>query len=221
MLRVPRVAWLTALAAALLVAVVVLAAAEVGPVALVLCVPAALTAALVRLRFDARQEGLRLLARADPLTGLGNQRLLRERLLYEIARHRRHKRRFALFVLDLDGFKQVNDRFGHVAGDEVLREVARSLAKAVRDQDTVTRMGGDEFCVLAPETGWQELELVGERLRAAVRRAVGGLDGMDVTVGAAVFPDEGTTPELLLSRADAAETDAKRRGRHAAGRAAA
>ena len=118
-------------------------------------------------------------------------------------------------MLDLDGFKTVNDRFGHAAGDEVLREVARQLQRTVRDQDTVVRQGGDEFCVLAPETGWREAERLAERLGYAVARAVGGLEGITASIGFAVFPDEGATAETLLSRADANETAAKRRARQA------
>lgn len=221
MRRPPRAIWLSALVAAAAVAAVVLVTLAAGALALVLGLPAALAAMATRRCFDARQEGLRLLAQVDPLTGLGNPRLLRERLAYEIARHRRHRRRFAVFVLDLDGFKRINDRFGHPAGDEVLREVARALSRAVRDQDTVARQGGDEFCVLAPETGWQEADALERRLRDAVRRAVGGLDGMGVSVGHAVFPDEGNVPEVLLARADAAQGEAKRAAHAARGRRAA
>ena len=68
------------------------------------------------------------------------------------SRHRRHGRPLSLIVIDLDGFKEVNDTLGHPVGDQLLRQVADSLAETVRDQDTVVRQGGDEFCVLAPET---------------------------------------------------------------------
>ena len=146
------------------------------------------------------QTGLMHLAHIDPLTGLGNARQLRTRLDYELSRHRRMRRRLTVFVLDLDGFKQVNDRFGHVAGDEVLREIARQLQRTVREQDTVVRQGGDEFCVLAPETGWREAERLAERLGYAVARAVGGLQGLTASIGFAVFPDEGATAEVLIAR---------------------
>jgi diguanylate cyclase (GGDEF)-like protein len=207
-----------ALVAALAAALVVLAGARFGAAALAVCPLAAVLAALARRRADARHHGLRLLAQHDALTGLGNRRLLHERLGYEITRHRRHGRRFSLLVLDLDGFKGVNDRFGHAAGDEILKEVARSMTRAVRDQDTVVRMGGDEFCVLAPETGWQEAEQLVERLRRAVAGAVAGLDKLTVSAGHAVFPDQGWTPDMLLERADAAEAEAKRASRAARAR---
>ena len=192
-------------------AVLVLAGSSFGAAALFFCVPVAVGASLVALRVDARQQGLRLISQQDALTGLGNRRLLQDRLNYEISRHRRHSRRFTVLALDLDGFKQVNDRFGHAAGDEILREVARALEKAVRDQDTVVRMGGDEFCVLAPEIGWEDAERLAERLEQAVASAVGGLDMLGVSVGFAVFPDEGWTAEHLLTRADEAGIAQKRR----------
>jgi diguanylate cyclase len=195
------------------VASVALAGAQAGPVAMLLAIPAALLVALVRRRARLREEGLRLLSQQDALTGLGNRRLLHERLAYEIARHRRHSRRFALLALDLDGFKQVNDRFGHEAGDEVLREVARAMTRAVRDQDTVVRLGGDEFCVLAPESSWEDADRLALRLRRSVAGAVGGLERLDVSVGYAIFPDEGWTPEHLLARADEAGIEAKRHRR--------
>src|SRR5215213_2000453 len=202
------VAIVTAAAAAL-----VLVGSNFGAAALFFCVPVAVASLLVVLRIEARQEGLRLISQQDALTGLGNRRLLNDRLKYEITRHRRHSRRFSVLALDLDGFKQVNDRYGHPAGDEILREVARSLEKAVRDQDTVVRLGGDEFCVLAPEIEWEDAERLAERLELAVQSAVGGLDVLGVSVGFAVFPDEGWTPEHLLARADQAGMDEKRRAR--------
>jgi diguanylate cyclase (GGDEF)-like protein len=212
---VPSTVLLAALGAAGLTAIAVLAGGRLGPTALALVFPAALAGAAARRRIDAHQTGLMHLAHLDPLTGLGNARQLRTRLDYELARHRRMRRRLTVFVLDLDGFKQVNDRFGHVAGDEVLREIARQLQRTCREQDTVVRQGGDEFCVLAPETGWREAERLAERMGYAVARAVGGLQGLSASIGFAVFPDEGATAEVLISRADTNQTDAKRRSRDA------
>jgi diguanylate cyclase (GGDEF)-like protein len=195
------------------VALVALAGAQAGPVAMLLALPAGAIIGLSARRASVREEGLKVLTQQDALTGLGNRRLLHERLAYEISRHRRHERRFSLLALDLDGFKNVNDRFGHQAGDEILREVSRALTRVVRDQDTLVRMGGDEFCVLVPESEFADAEQLAGRLRSAVRGAVSGLDSLAVSVGYAVFPDEGRTPEHLLERADAAAIEDKRRSR--------
>src|SRR3712207_431096 len=156
------------------VCLAVLLGSVIGFPALLLAVPVGVAAGMFRLRLDAREQGLKVLSQLDALTGLGNRRLLQERLSYEIVRHTRHRRRFSLLALDLDGFKSVNDRFGHLAGDEILREIARALERTVRDQDTVVRLGGDEFCVLAPESGWEDAERLAERLRFAVEHAVQG-----------------------------------------------
>ena len=121
---------------------------------LIVLVPAASVAVLlsVRNRLEEERDALRASALSDPLTGVANRRSLLERIDYEIARHARNRRSFALLMLDLDGFKLLNDRFGHPAGDDLLRDVAAALAGVIRDQDTLARVGGDEFCVLAPET---------------------------------------------------------------------
>jgi diguanylate cyclase (GGDEF)-like protein len=182
----------------------------VGPPAFALCLPAAVVAGLGAKRRQARERRLEELSRRDPLTGLGNARLLRERIGYEVGRHARHERPLAVVVLDLDGFKSVNDRFGHAAGDEVLREVGAALARTVRDQDTVVRQGGDEFCVLAPETGAEEAGCLIARLSQAVSGAVSGLSGVSASFGAAVFPADGETAAALLDAADAVAMAAKR-----------
>jgi diguanylate cyclase (GGDEF)-like protein len=196
------------LLAALAVATGVLLGAQVGAVALLLCFPGAGLAALLATRRRRREERLEELSRRDPLTGLGNARLLTDRLPYEIARHTRHGRPLAVLVCDLDGFKRVNDRFGHAAGDEVLREVGAAFARTARAQDTVVRHGGDEFSVLVPESGRAEAERLAERLRAA---AQGAMHGLDASWGVAVHPDDGATAAELLEVADAAAFDAKRR----------
>jgi diguanylate cyclase (GGDEF)-like protein len=213
--EIPSAMAASALGAGLLVACAVVAGAQLGTASVALAIPVAIAAGLVRGRIDAKHAGLMHLAHVDPLTGLGNARQLRTRLGYEITRHHRHKRRLTVFVMDLDGFKSVNDRFGHAAGDEVLREVSRQLQRTVRDQDTVVRQGGDEFCVLAPETGWRDAESLAERLGEAVARAVAGLPGISASIGFGVFPDEGATPETLLAHADANQAAAKRRAHRA------
>ena len=166
--------------------------------------------ASVRVRFEGEQSTMRRWALTDPLTGAFNRRGLSERIDYEVSRHARQRHRFAVVMIDLDGFKLVNDRFGHPAGDELLRDVTASLHEAVRDQDTVARLGGDEFCVLAPETDRAGGEHLAERVREAVRRVTTGLDTLSASVGVAVYPDDGTTPHDVLDAADAAQIAAKR-----------
>ena len=130
-----------------------------------------LTCALVtyfRERLEAGRAVYQKLSERDPLTGLGNYRTFYERLEYEIVRHQRHQRRFAVMLLDLNGFKQVNDTFGHLEGDRLLREVGNVLSATVRDEDSVARQGGDEFSVLAPETTWGEVVALAARIRDAL-----------------------------------------------------
>ncbi len=158
-------------------------------------------------------EQLDELAQRDALTGLGNRRHLDERLEYELVRHARNGRPLTLVVLDLNGFKEVNDTLGHAAGDDVLREVAIALVQAVRGQDTVARPGGDEFCVIAPETGAEAAPVLVEHLR----KAVGSVRAGDMTVaaalGCAVFPYDGRASRKLFESADAAQRQDKPDGR--------
>ncbi len=174
------------------------------PVALLVLVPAASVAILlaVRERLARERDMLRASALSDPLTGVANRRSLLARIDYEIARHGRSRRSFALLMLDLDGFKLLNDRFGHPAGDDLLREVAAALARAIRDQDIVARVGGDEFCVLAPETDAAGAQRLVARAEASVARVVAGVDVLGASAGAAVFPHDGTTADGLLHAAD-------------------
>jgi diguanylate cyclase (GGDEF)-like protein len=204
-------------AAALVVGVAAIAAPPpLMPAAVV--VPASIGILLaLRRRLEHERDAMRRFALRDPLTGLANRRALDERLGYEVARHTRHGESFTVLALDLDGFKAVNDRFGHDAGDELLREAAAALVEVVRAQDTVVRLGGDEFCVLAPQTGHASAEYLTSRVRAALGGVTAGLSGLSASIGTAVFPADGTTPEALLAVADLAALEAKRRSR--AGRA--
>lgn len=185
------------------------------PALLAVTVPglSAAIARLLRERLEAGRSELEALVRLDPLTGLCNRRALDDRLHYEVARHRRNGRRFALLMLDLDDFKAINERFGHSGGDELLRDVGHALAAAVREQDTVARLGGDEFCVLAPETGREEALRLEERLRPAIRSATGGFHDLSGSVGSAVFPDDGADGSQIMSAADVAQGEEKRRTR--------
>jgi diguanylate cyclase (GGDEF)-like protein len=160
---------------------------------------------LLARRLRSSHEALWALARRDELTGVGNYRSLHERLAEEIARHRRHSREFALVLLDLDGFKAVNERFGHLEGDRLLAEIGAALSDEVRSEDSVFRQGGDEFAVIAPETNAEEAEEVAARLRSRVsRRGFGSDDARPVSAatGFAMFPADGSTVDDLLGFAD-------------------
>jgi diguanylate cyclase (GGDEF)-like protein len=159
---------------------------------------------LVR-RLRTSHEALWALARRDELTGVGNYRALHERLAVEIARHTRHGREFALVLLDLDGFKQVNERHGHLEGDRLLAEIGSSLRKEVRGEDSVFRQGGDEFAVIVPEVNAEEAGEVARRLRGRVSQRGFGSDEMrplSAATGFAMFPADGRTVDELLSVAD-------------------
>jgi len=179
---------------------------------LAVLVPAASAAVLlaVRGRLEHERDAMREFALSDPLTGIANRRSLLWRADYEIARHTRARRRFALVMLDLDGFKLLNDRFGHPAGDDMLREVALALKRSMRAQDTVARIGGDEFCVLAPETGERGTRRLAARIAQAVGDVTAGVDAVRASLGIAVFPDDGITAADLLQAADQRLLSAKR-----------
>jgi diguanylate cyclase (GGDEF)-like protein len=164
----------------------------------------------VRTKLERERSAMRRWALTDPLTGAANRRGLSERIEYEVARHARASRPFAVVAIDLDGFKLVNDRFGHHAGDELLRDVCAALKESVRDQDTVARLGGDEFCVLAPETDRAGGEHLTQKIAAAIRRVTTGLDTLSASVGVALYPDDGRTGLAVLEAADAAQIAAKR-----------
>lgn len=148
-----------------------------------------------------RQGELEELAMRDALTGVGNYRLLSERLEYEIERHRRSGESLTVMLLDLNGFKEINDTLGHLAGDRVLRAVAAAVSSTVRAQDTVARQGGDEFSILAPDTG----EAHAERLATLVRNAVGLATSHSLTtsIGWVTYPTDAEDPQALLALADA------------------
>ena len=157
------------------------------------------------------RDGLRDFALTDPLTRIANRRFLLAQADHEIARHRRDRRPFAVVMLDLDGFKSLNDRFGHAAGDDLLREVAAGLVRAMRAQDTVGRIGGDEFCVLAPETDAGGAAQLATRVTAAIAAVTAGVETVQGSVGVAVFPQDAQDPAALIAVADERLLEAKRR----------
>lgn len=157
----------------------------------------------LRERLEASEERFRRLAESDPLTGVGNYRLLSERVPTELKRHARYGHTLALIVIDLDDFKSVNDEMGHLRGDRVLQEVAGSLMGTVRSTDLLVRHGGDEFCVVAPETGLESAEELATRLREGIAEVLVGERPMGACTGCAVFPAHAMTLNGLLAHADA------------------
>jgi diguanylate cyclase (GGDEF)-like protein len=178
--------------------------------ALVVPLATAAVTEAARTRVERERDDLRDFALTDPLTRVANRRSLLAQADHEIARHRRAQRRFAFVMIDLDGFKTLNDRFGHGAGDDLLHDIAQALTRAMRAQDTVARLGGDEFCVLAPETDHAGAEQLADRITAAVASVTAGTQGVRASVGGAVYPEDGTQPAQLIEIADKRLLAAKR-----------
>jgi diguanylate cyclase (GGDEF)-like protein/PAS domain S-box-containing protein len=149
----------------------------------------------------ASEDHLRHLAATDPLTGLANYRRLSETLDAEVKRSARTAREFAVLLFDLNGMKKINDSCGHLAGNRALCRLADIFRSSCRSIDTAARYGGDEFAIVLPETGAHEAESVGHRvceLLANDREE----PSLSVSVGIAVYPENGTTIETLLQAAD-------------------
>ena len=157
------------------------------------------------------------LARHDSLTGLPNRTLFLDRVEQAVARSRRQERQIAVLFLDLDGFKSVNDRFGHAAGDELLNTVAERLLGCVREGDSVARLGGDEFAVLLEEAGRPEdVQILSRRLLEALRSEI-VIAGHDVVVGTSIgvaIASPGDDAAALLRNADMAMYRAKAMGKN-------
>ncbi|MBK8480638.1 MAG: EAL domain-containing protein [Proteobacteria bacterium] len=163
------------------------------------------------------EDQLKHLATHDSLTTLPNRVLLRDRVAQCLARAKRSDLSVAVLLLDLDRFKEINDRLGHRAGDHVLQVVATRLARAIRECDTVARMGGDEFVVILGDLERsEEAHAATERILAAVAEPLTdeGLDTrVTASIGIALYPSDGTDIETLIKSADMAMYQAKRDGR--------
>jgi diguanylate cyclase (GGDEF)-like protein/PAS domain S-box-containing protein len=147
------------------------------------------------------EDHLRRQAARDPLTGLANYRHFVDVLDSEIRRSMRTNREFALLFFDLDGLKQINDRYGHMTGSRALCRLADALCSCCRDIDTAARFGGDEFALILPETNSDTASLVSQRIREHVSKDDNG-PNISVSVGVAVYPRDGHTIESLLCAAD-------------------
>ena len=183
-----------------------------------------LVLAMLRAQTDGEDKARTLLELAksvdtDPLTGLPNRTLLNDRFARAIAIARRHETRLALLFIDLDGFKQVNDNYGHPAGDAVLKVVSNALTNAVRASDTVSRHGGDEFLILLSDISQQsDAAIAAEKVISALAApARFGSHSFQIraSIGISLFPDDGEDADTIIANADAAMYRAKR---HAPGR---
>jgi diguanylate cyclase len=155
-------------------------------------------------------------AEHDELTGLPNRVLLLDRLAHAIVNARRHSARLALLFLDLNNFKQINDTLGHAVGDQVLKLVANCLASSVRESDTVSRHGGDEFLILLAEVSHaSDAVLIADKVLAALgapSRVGEHVLRLTASIGISIYPDDGEDAATLIDRADAAMYRAKRHG---------
>jgi len=161
-----------------------------------------------------RYREARQLAETDALTGLFNQRYFHETLRREVLRAQRYGRNLALIVFDLDDFKLINDRIGHLAGDSVLAQAAERVRDSARSVDIACRAGGDEFAVIMPESSTTDAELLFRRVSEAVRTTSFGAGGQRLRVSAGIAElGHGDTAASLFERADAALYRAKDRGK--------
>lgn len=168
----------------------------------------------VRRDYRRAQERIHYLAYFDPLTDLPNRTLFADRLSQAVLIGRREKQRFALMVMDLDRFKDINDTLGHPAGDRALQQAAARLKACVRESDTVARMGGDEFAVLLPTASHLDGAAVVARkildaLATPLRIGDRSLD-IGASLGIALFPEHGDETDMLMRAADVAMYAAKR-----------
>jgi len=157
-------------------------------------------------------------AHCDELTGLPNRAMFFDRLEQSIIQARRRGTRFALFFIDLDGFKLINDTWGHEAGDFLLRQVGERLRGCVREYDTIARMGGDEFTVIVNDISFRRsAAIVADKVIASLAKPFllpEGPSQVGASIGIAIYPDDGEEAELLLNRADSAMYEVKRQGKN-------
>jgi diguanylate cyclase (GGDEF)-like protein len=176
--------------------------------------------ALDRAEWHQKATQFQLLSITDPLTGLLNRRYLEERLGEELERSKRHRFPVSFLMIDIDSFKEYNDRNGHQAGDAALEITAQCLKSALRSADVAARYGGEEFSVLLPQTSLAEAQVIAERIRQRVERASfphresqpGG--AVTVSIGISAFAPKVDTPETIIGAADQALYLAKSRGKN-------
>jgi diguanylate cyclase (GGDEF)-like protein len=157
------------------------------------------------------------MAYQDSLTGLPNRSLLQDRLEQALKQAKRRKQKVTLLYLDLDGFKAINDTFGHGIGDELLKVVGDRLQNQLRSSDTVARLGGDEFLILLPEAGRVRASSnIAGKILSEIRRPYmisGRKMQISASIGMAIYPHDGRSAETLIKKADQAMYAAKAKGR--------
>lgn len=183
---------------------------------LVTCMMASVLSFIFAFRTRNQRDRLQLLAIHDPLTGARNRRAMNEELKIAMASHRRHSDSYGLLVMDLDHFKQINDRFGHHVGDQVLVAFVELIKRCSRKEDRLFRFGGEEFLLLLPNTGLEGLHTAAQNLLRSVQQELespGG--GVTVSIGGAIL-HSGEHWESWLQRADECLYRAKSEGRNRA-----
>ncbi|MFC1536650.1 GGDEF domain-containing protein [Pseudomonadota bacterium] len=165
------------------------------------------------------QKALRQIATNDGLTGVYNRRSFDTIVDKEVERARRYERDLSLMIIDIDHFKQINDTFGHVAGDAVLKALAEKLSEQLRSNDHLARYGGEEFVIILPETPLEMAQLLAERVRKSAGEheyQVGNnqTSHLTLSIGVSSFPEQASTVEELTFRADSALYEAKETGRN-------
>jgi diguanylate cyclase (GGDEF)-like protein len=176
--------------------------------------------AIERSEYYERSEELKKISITDPLTGLLNRRYFQERLTEEMERSRRHKLPLSLIIMDADDFKIINDTFGHQAGDEALKGIARCIRNSIRTIDVAARYGGEEFTVILPQTSKQDATVIAERICLEVTQLepppIVRQDKwpFSVSLGLTTFPEDAATAEDFIRNADTALYAAKTQGKN-------
>ena len=176
--------------------------------------------AVERLRFYQSSMDLRRISITDSLSGLLNRRYFEERLAEEIERAKRYGEPFSLIILDIDNFKQFNDTYGHLVGDEALRSTALGIRRCIRTIDIAARYGGEEFGIILPQAEKEDVGAIGERIRQEIEQEGISLPGeekrarLTVSIGIAGYPADAVSQEDLIRRADRALYQAKALGKN-------
>jgi diguanylate cyclase (GGDEF)-like protein len=176
--------------------------------------------ALERAKYLRQTEELKRISITDSLTGFLNRRYFHERLIEEIARSKRHTTAMSLAIMDLDDFKLLNDTYGHQAGDEALKAIARCVHHSIRAIDVAARYGGEEFTLILPQTNKADACQIAERICQEIadltlsHQLLEGYEQLTVSIGLATYPEDAETPEALIRCADTALYAAKGQGKN-------